>query len=108
MAHLERRRIVHLADLAADGRGDLLAAVAGVYTPEACDPVEHLAAVWRPVVHALGFGEQPGLGLELAVGRERHPEGVELVAVERRLGGHGDSGSAGRQREVRNGDDKKN
>jgi hypothetical protein len=40
-------------------------------------------------VHALGLRQHPGIGLELAVGRERHPEGFHLVALQRGGGGHG-------------------
>src|SRR5206468_7030886 len=38
-----------------------------------------LAVLRRVVVHALGAGEQPRRLLERAVGRERHPVGVEVV-----------------------------
>ena len=91
VAHLEHRREIHLGDLAADGLGNLATSVAGVHAPQSRRPVEHLPALGRPVVHALGFREQAGLGLELPVRRERHPEGFELGAVERVLGGHGQS-----------------
>ena len=89
MSHLERRRVVHLGDLPADRLGDLLAAVAGVDAPEAGHAVEDLAPVGRPVVHAGRLGEQPRLRLELAIGRERHPEGFEVGAVESWLDWHG-------------------
>ena len=70
----------------------------GVDAPEARDAVEDLAAVGRPVVHALGAREQARVRLELPVGRERHPEGFERA--QRGLAVMAGSGSAP--------DDKKN
>jgi hypothetical protein len=86
VAHLEGRRVVHLRDLPAHRLGDLLAAVARVHAPQARDAVEDLAPFRRPVVHPGGAREQPGLRLELAVGREGHPEGFEIGPVDRRVG----------------------
>ena len=79
MAHLERRRVVHLVELLGDRRLDLLAAVAGVDAPQARRAVDDLAAFRRPVVHALGLGQHARVLLELPVRRERHEEGVEIV-----------------------------
>ena len=77
MAHLERRRVIERHQLALDRGGDLAAAVAGIDAPQAGRAVDHLAAVDGGVMHALGGGEQARLGLELPVGRERHPERFE-------------------------------
>ena len=80
MAHLEGRREIHLLQRARHGLADLLAAVAGIHAPQAGDAVEDLATIGRPVVHALGVGKDARLGLEMAVGRERHPVRFELLA----------------------------
>jgi hypothetical protein len=79
VAHLEGRRVIHPADLGGDRLRDLLAAMAGVDAPQAGGGIEHLAAVMGGVVHVLGGDEEPRLALELPVGRERHPEGFEVV-----------------------------
>ena len=79
MAHLERWRVVHLVELLGDRRLDLLAAVAGVDTPQARRSVDDLAALRRPVVNTLGLGQHPWILLELPVRRERHEEGFEIV-----------------------------
>ncbi len=89
MAHLERGREIQRHQLALDRGGDLPAAVAGIDAPEARGAVDHLAAVDRGVVHALGRGEQPRRLLELTVGRERHPERVGLDRVRNLMKGHG-------------------
>ena len=75
MTHLEGRREVHRGDLALDRLDDLRAAVPRVHAPQPGSPVENLAAFGRPVVHAFGAREQARRLLELAVRRERHPEG---------------------------------
>jgi hypothetical protein len=87
MAHLKGGREFHGAELLGHRLGDLAPAVAGVHAPQARDAIEHLAAVGGPVVHALGARQQPRISLELAVGRERHPEGVEIAGE--RAGGRG-------------------
>ena len=74
MTHLERRCEVHLRGLALDRLHDLRPAMAGVHAPEAGAGIEDLAAVGRPVVHALGAREQARRLLELPVRRERHPK----------------------------------
>ncbi len=90
VAHLERGRVVEGRELALDGLGDAPAAVPGIDAPQAGGAVEDGAPVIRRVVHALGRHEQARRRLELAVGRERHPVGVEARAVEaRRMGVHG-------------------
>ena len=86
VAHLERRGVVHLGDLAAHGLRDLRAPVTGIDAPQAGHAVEHLATVGRPVVHAGGPGQQPRVRLELAIGGERHPERLERGAVDGGLG----------------------
>jgi len=53
--------------------------VAGVDAPQPRRAVDDLAALRRPVVHALGLGEQTRILLELPVRRERHEEGFEVV-----------------------------
>ena len=89
MAHVERGREVEVRQAALDGAGDLAAAVAGIDAPEAGRAVDHLAAVHRRVVHALGGSEQPRGFLELPVGRERHPERIGLQGVRLLMKGHG-------------------
>ena len=89
MAHLERRREVEGHQLPLDRCGDLPAAVAGIDAPQARRAVDHLAAVDGRVVHALGGGEQARRGLELPVGRERHPERIGLQGVRLLMKGHG-------------------
>ena len=89
VAHLERGREVEGHQLTLDGRGDLAAAMAGVDAPQSGRAVDHLAPVDGGVMHALGGGEQPRRSLELPVGRERHPEGIELQGVRFLMKGHG-------------------
>ena len=79
VTHLERRREVQLPRLAADRLGDLRSRVAGVDAPQACGTVEDLAPFGGPEVHAAGAREHARRLLELAVRRERHPVGVEVV-----------------------------
>jgi hypothetical protein len=78
MAHLERGGEVEGGELLLNGTGDLAAAVAGIGAPEASRSVDHLAAVFGGVIHALRGCEHARCRLELAVGRERHPERLEL------------------------------
>jgi hypothetical protein len=49
------------------------AVVAGAHAPQAGDAVDHLPAVVRREMHAVGGHEYPGIILEAAVGREREP-----------------------------------
>ena len=77
-----------LRQLARHGFRDFAPAVTGIHAPEARDRVDHLSAVRGPVVHPLGARQQPRIGLELAIGRERHPKSVEVAAC----GSRGDSG----------------
>ena len=80
MAHLERRRELHGAQLAPHRVGDLAPAVTGVHAPQPRDPIEHLATVRGPVMHPFGPRQQPRIRLELPIGGERHPECIERVA----------------------------
>jgi hypothetical protein len=73
----EGRRVVELEELVVDGVGDLAAPVAEGYAEESGAAVEELAAVVRPVVDALGAGEEPRVLLEVTVRRERKPEVLE-------------------------------
>ena len=91
VAHLERRREVHLGGLVLDRLHDLRPRMAGVHAPQAGHAVEDLAALVVPVVHARGLGQQARRLLELAVGREGHPVGVEILV-------HG--GAPGRERQI--------
>ena len=61
-----------------DRVGDFPAAVARIDAPQARNAIQYLAAIVGPVVHAFGACEQSRIVLELAVGGERHPEGVEI------------------------------
>ena len=90
MAHLERGREVEGGELALDRRGDALAPMPGIHAPEAGGAVEDAAPVRGRVVHALGRGEQAGRRLELPVGRERHPVGVEPGGIGGVVVIHGD------------------
>ncbi len=92
MAELEAGGVVHDAGLARDRLDDLLAAVAGVHAPQAGGAVQHLAAVGRGVVHALGRRQHAGMRLELLVGGEGHPEMGQVG----QLGGGVHGGSRGR------------
>jgi len=79
MADLVVGRVVHQAGLPLDRLGDLAPPVPGTDAPKPRRPVDHRTPLGRVVVHALGADEHPGRRLEGAVGRERHPEGVEVV-----------------------------
>ncbi len=89
MAHLEGRGEFHGVELARHGVGDFAPAVAGIDAPQARHRVDHLPAVGGPVVHTLGARQQSRVGLELTIGRERHPKGVELA-----VGGGGSRGDS--------------
>jgi hypothetical protein len=89
MAHLERRCEIELHQLPLDSGGDLPAAVAGIDAPETGRAVDHLSAIEGRVMHALRGGEQARGGLELPVGRERHPERFKLQGIRFLMKGHG-------------------
>ena len=98
VAELERRGIVEHARLFADGLDDGGAVVAGIAAPQAGGAVDDAAAVGGEVVEPVGADDHPRRGLEGAIGRERHPEGVEVVG---RGGAGGRSGHRGSWRLVR-------
>ena len=79
MAELEGRREVELGRLLLDRLDDGLAIVAGVAAPQSGHGVQHLPPLGRVVVHALGTGDHARVLLERPVGRERQPEGFEVV-----------------------------
>jgi len=68
-----------LAGLFADRGDDRLAAMAGIDAPQPGGAIEHLAAIGGGIIHALRRGEQPRVGLEIAIVGERHPERIEVV-----------------------------
>ena len=73
----ERRDEVELGELPVHRFGDFLAAVTGVDAKHTRRGVDELLAAIVPVVHALGPDHHLRVGLEVAVGRERHPVLVE-------------------------------
>ncbi len=75
--HREVGREIQRANLLLHRLDDARAGVAGVAAPEAGGGIQHLVAVDVAVMHAGRAGQQPRPGLELPVGRERHPEVIE-------------------------------
>lgn len=86
-AHLEGRREIQRAGLIADGCHDALAAMSCIAAPQACRAVQNLAPLDIAVIHALRRGQQARPCLELAIGGERHPEGIQLRRCLQRIGG---------------------
>lgn len=84
--HLEGRREIQRAGLFADHGHDALAAVAGIAAPQAGGAVQDLAAIDVAVIHALCRGQQARARLELAIGGEWHPEGIQLRRCLQRIG----------------------
>jgi len=80
--HHERAGEVERLGLFLDRGDDLRPAVAGIDTPQSRRAVDHAPAIGREIVDSLGAGEEPRRLLELPVGRERHPEGFEIVGLE--------------------------
>ena len=78
VAHLEWRREVHFAGLFADRVDDLRPRVARIHTPQAGNAVEDLTVLRSPEMHAFGARQQTRRLLELPVGSEGHPVGVEV------------------------------
>ena len=76
---LEGRRVVELARLGLDRFHDRIAIMARIGAPETGGAVDQLAPVRGEIVHVLGAGDEARPRLEGAVGRERHPEGFEIV-----------------------------
>ena len=85
VAELEGRREIHHRRLLLDGLGDLAPAMAGIAAPQPGGAVDHLLPVRGEIGHALGPGQQAGVGLEVAVVRVGHPERVQIVGTR-----HGD------------------
>ncbi len=81
MAHLEGGGEIHGHQLTLDSLGDPLAAVACIHAPQTGGTIQHHITVDIGIIHAFGGSEQTGGRLELAVGRERHPEVIERRAV---------------------------
>ena len=86
MAAEKRRHEVELGQLPADGLRDLLAAVTGIGAEEARRGVDELLAAVVPVEHPFRADDHLGVGLEVAVGRERHPVFVERDPLRRGVG----------------------
>ena len=78
VAHLEGGREIQRASSLGDGLDDRAAAVPGIDAPQAGLRIEHLPPLGREVVHALGTRQQSWRRLELAIGRKRHPEGIQV------------------------------
>ena len=85
MAHLEGGRVIQLPDLFRDRRNDARIGMTGVAAPETGRPVEDRLPLRIRIIHALGADQHPGVRLELAVCRKRHPVGIEVIG--RRCGG---------------------
>ena len=79
MTELEGRREVQFGGRLLDRRDDGLAAVAGVGAPEPRAAVENRPAGQVVIVHVLGPGDHARALLEGPVGREAHPERLEIV-----------------------------
>jgi TetR/AcrR family transcriptional regulator len=77
--HLEGGGIVELGDLLLHRLDDFRPAMAGIDAPQPRGAVENRTAVVGVVVHVLGTGEEARRLLELAVRRERHPVGCQVV-----------------------------
>src|SRR6185437_8511313 len=73
----QERREVQFAELPMYRFGDLLAAMARRDAKEARRRVDDLVAAVVVVVHAFGAYDDPRIGLEVAIRRERHPQLVE-------------------------------
>ena len=73
VAGLEGGGVVERVGLFLDGFVDRLAVVAGADAPQAGDAIEHLPAVMRCEVHAVGGHEHTGVFFEVAVGCEGQP-----------------------------------
>ena len=86
MAELEGRRVVELGGLRLDRLDDRVAVMPGIGAPQPGRAVDQLAAVRREIEHVLGAGDQARPRLEGAVGRERHPIGLEVVGDRGRYG----------------------
>ena len=96
MAHLEGGSEVQLRRLFLDRPHDARPVVACVHAPQAGDAVQDLAPLVVGEVHAVRARQQARRLLELPVGGERHPVGVEVGT-----GGGGHGGAPGAARSAR-------
>ncbi|MNT60346.1 hypothetical protein D3C72_1979220 [compost metagenome] len=85
VAVLEARRVVQGAQLAGDRLLDLRAVVAGAAGPQAGQAVEDAATLVVDEVVAVGAHDDARVTLERAVGRERHPLGIEIQIADGKL-----------------------
>src|SRR5262245_22850401 len=81
MPHLKRRREIETRGLLLDRVDDFPARMSSVDTPQAGDAIQHLTPVVSREMHVLGGNQQSRLRFELAIGRERHPEGLDVEMV---------------------------
>jgi hypothetical protein len=81
IAGLEGGGVVQRVQLALDGLVDRLAVVAGAHAPQAGDAVDHLLAVMRGELHAVGAHEHAGVLAEMSVGGEGQPVAVHVEVV---------------------------
>ena len=87
MGELEGRREVEFASLGLDCLDDRLTAMPGIGAPQPRRRIQHRRTVRLVIIHVLRAREHARFTLELAVRRERQPEGVEIVRC--RFGAHG-------------------
>ena len=92
MTHVETHGEVELAHLLAHRLDDARMTVTGVAAPEPGDRVEDLPPVTGGVVHPGSGFEQQRVLLEITVGRERHPVGLQIGHRRRRPGRPGLAG----------------
>ncbi len=76
VAHLEGNRVVERGDLLLHGLDDLRVAMADAARPQARKRVVDAPAVTGRVVVAIGANDDTRRFLEVAIGRERHPQGI--------------------------------
>ena len=81
IAHLKGRVVIQLGRLLLNGRDDVRMAVSRIAAPQPRHAVEHLPPSVRRVIHALGFGNEAGVALELTVRRKRHPIRLQIGQV---------------------------
>ena len=79
VAHLERWGVIKLVHLCLDRFDDFRAFMPGIAAPKACGPVQNLAVIVGRIIHAIGRDQHTRGLLELAVGRERHPECRKII-----------------------------
>src|SRR5262249_30491296 len=83
MRKLKRWRVVELRRPVLDGSDDRIALMAGMAAPQTRRRIQNAATLRREIVHVLRPREQPRRSLERPIGRERHPERVEIVGPRR-------------------------